>query len=144
MEDTGCHLLSCKFGGGPIWCHESIAEVWADCLRELRLPCRKEPRHRYSNSEDRPNIVSLDSSSGLGIDLDISLAHPWSGEVFPSSAKIDCPAAKCREEKKNSKYKGQRLPDGEQVILKPLILEHFGRWGEEGKISSVTRFAFTG
>ena len=30
------------------------------------------------------------------------------------------------------KYKGQRLPDDEQVILKLLVLEHFGRWGEEG------------
>ena len=100
LDDTAYHLLSCKFGGGPIWCHESISEVWMDCLRELHLPCRREPRHQYSNSEDRPDIVSLDPSSGLGIDLNISLAHPWSGEVFPSSAKIDGAAAKRREEKK--------------------------------------------
>ena len=52
--------------------------------------------------------------------------------------------AKCREENKKLKYKSQRLLDGEQVILKPLVLKHFGRWGEEGEISSVTRFAFTG
>ena len=45
LDDTGYHLLSCKFGRGPIWCHESIAEVWADCLRELHLPCRRKPRH---------------------------------------------------------------------------------------------------
>ena len=54
----------------------------------------------------------------------ISRWHTWSGEVFPSSAKIDSAAAKCREEKNKLKYKGQRLPDGEQVILKPLVLKH--------------------
>ena len=88
--------------------------------------------------------MSQGASLSLEIDLDISLAHPWSGEVFPSSAKIDGAAAKRREKKKKSKYKGQRLPDGEQVIVKSLALKHFSRWGKEGEISSVTRFAFTG
>ena len=60
LDDTAYHLSSCKFVGGPIWCHISIAGVWTDCLRELHLPCRREPRHRYSKSEDRPDIVSLD------------------------------------------------------------------------------------
>ena len=35
------------------------------------------------------------------IDLDISLAHPWSLEVFPSFSKRDSLALKRREEKKN-------------------------------------------
>ena len=97
------HLLTCKVGGGPIWSHESIAFVWADCLKELHIPYRREPRHRYSNSDDRPDIVTLDPSSGLSIDLDISLVHPWSSEVFPSSSKVDGAAAKRWEEKKRAK-----------------------------------------
>ena len=135
--DSCVYRLVCKLRlGFPVYSSEWLrscecgaalddTEVWADCLRKLHLPCRREPRHRYSNSEDRPDIVSLDPSSGLGIDLNISLAHPWSGEIFPSSANIDGAAAKRREEKKKLKYKGKRFPDGEQVILKPLVLRHF-------------------
>ena len=35
LDDSGYHLLTCKVGGGPVWSHESIANVWADCLSEL-------------------------------------------------------------------------------------------------------------
>ena len=97
--------------GGPVWSHESIANVWADCLSELHIPHSREPRHRYSNSDDRPDIVTLNTFSGMRIDLDISLARACSSEVFPSSSKIDGLALKCREEKKKSsiKTKGYQL-----------------------------------
>ena len=74
----------------------------------------------------------LDTSSGTSIDLDISLAHPWSSEVFPSSSKVDGLASKRREERKKIKYQDERLPTGNQIIFKPLVIEHFGRWGDEG------------
>ena len=132
LDDSGYHLLTCKVGGGPVWSHESIANVWADCLSELHIPHRREPRHRYSNSDNRPDIIALDTSSGMSIDLDISLAHPWSSEVFPSSSKVDGLALKRREEKKKIKYQDERLPTGNQIIFKPLVIEHFCRWGDEG------------
>ena len=132
LDDSGYHLLTCQVGGGPVWSHESIANVWADCLSELHIPHRREPRHRYSNSDNRPDIIALDTSSGMSIDLDISLAHPWSSEVFPSSSKVDGLASKQREEKKKIKYQDERLPTGNQIIFKPLVIEHFGRWGDEG------------
>ena len=73
--------LTCKTGGGPIWSHESIAGVWLECLRNLRIHYCREPR-RYTNSDCRPDIIMFDAKSGSNFDLDISLAHPWSSDVF--------------------------------------------------------------
>ena len=61
------------------------------------------------------------------------MAHPWSSDIFPKSAKEDGAVAKRREERKMDKYRKVRLPGGSMVKVTPLVLEHFGRWGEEGK-----------
>ena len=63
--------------------------------------------------------------------LDIALAPSWSSDTFPKSAEIDGAAAKRLEERKHSRYKKERLPGGTSVSLIPLVLEHYGRWGEE-------------
>ncbi|XP_062507491.1 uncharacterized protein LOC134183920 [Corticium candelabrum] len=73
----------------------------------------------------------FDSASGANDELDIALAHPWSSDTFPMSAEIDEAAAKWREERKNSRYKKERLPGGTSVSLIPLVLEHYERWGKE-------------
>ena len=65
---------------------------------------RKEPRHRYSNSNDRPDIVAFDPDKGCNVDLDIALAHPWSSDIFPRSSESDGAAAEKREERKKAKY----------------------------------------
>ena len=91
---------------------------------------KREPRHRYTTSDNRPDITVFDFGSGSNTDLDISLAHPWSSEVLFSSASMDGAAASRREKTKNEKYSTERLPGEEVVKLAPLVLEHFGRWGQ--------------
>ena len=71
------------------------------------------------------------SASGANVELDIELAHPWSSDTFPKSAEIDEATAKRREERKHSRYKKERLLGGTSVSLIHLVLEHYGRWGEE-------------
>ena len=56
------HLLSCKHGEGPIWQHDSVVSGWSECLREVGLHHRKEPRDRYTNNDCRPNIVVFDTA----------------------------------------------------------------------------------
>ena len=60
------------------------------------------------------------------------MAHPWSSDIFPKSAEEYGAAAK-RKEEKMDKYRKVRLPGGSMVKVTSLVLEHFGRWGEEGK-----------
>ena len=43
---------------------------------------RRKSRHRYSNSNDRPDIVAFDPDKGCDVDLDIALAHLWSSDIF--------------------------------------------------------------
>ena len=67
----------------------------------------------------------------MSIDLDISLAHPWSSEVFPSSSKIDGLASKRREEKKKNQVSRRKATNWQPNNLEALVIEHFGRWGDE-------------
>ena len=133
LDDSGYHLLTCKSGGDPIWTHDAITTVWPDCLRDLHIYHRREPRHRYSNSDNRPDITVYDPETGINIDLDIAMAHPWSSDIFPKSAEEDDAAAKRKEERKMNKYRKVRLPGGSMVKVTPLVLEHFGKWREEDK-----------
>ena len=132
LDESGYHLLTCKTGGGPVWSHESIAGVWSDCLRSLSIHHRRELRNRYIDSECRPDIVMFDVDVGSNIDLDISLAHPWSSEIYPSSAEKIGAAASLREARKKAKYDHLKLPGGSTSNVIPLVLEHFGTWGEQG------------
>ena len=92
--------MTCKLGGGPVWSHELIASLWSDYVRSLHIHYCREPRHCYTNTEDRPDIVVFDTQSGSIIDLDISLTLSWSSETFPNSAYTDGEAALRREEEK--------------------------------------------
>lgn len=51
-------LLSCKSGGGRLWHHNSMMSCWSECLQELHLSHYIEPRNRYYNIDDRPDIQS--------------------------------------------------------------------------------------
>ena len=129
IDDSGYHLLTCKTGGGPVWSHESISSIWSDCFRMLRIHHRREPRNRYTTTDNRPDIIFFDSDTGYNIDLDISLAHPWSSDIFPTSAGVDRAAADRRADRKRPKYNKQQLPGGSIVSAIPLVMEHFGAWG---------------
>ena len=72
LDETGYHLLTCKFGGGPVWQHNSIVSGWCSCLNKLQLHHRKEPREHYTESENRPDSLMYDESS---TELDVSMAH---------------------------------------------------------------------
>ena len=112
-----------------MWSHESISSIWSECFRKLHIHHRREPRNRYTTTDNRPDIVFFDSDTGYIIDLDISLAHPWSSNIFPTSAGVDGAAADGREDRKRAKYNKQQLPGGSIVSAIPLVMEHFGTWG---------------
>ena len=88
---------------------------------------RREPRHRYLNSNDIPDIVAFDPDKGCNVDLDIALAHPWSSVIFSRSSESDGAAAERREDRKKAKYAKKNLPGGSTVSFIQLVIEHFGR-----------------
>ena len=71
--------------------------------------------------------MAFDPDKGCNVDLDISLAHPWSSDIFPRSSESDGAAAEGREERKKAKYAKENLPGGSTVRFIPLVIEHFGR-----------------
>ena len=127
IDSDGYHLLTCKTGGGPIWTHETLASVWSDCLQHLMITHHREPRNRYINSDDRPDIIAFDAQSGCDIELDISVAHPWAQHVI-SLAALESVAAGKREVEKSKKYAGEWDVWGHPSNCIALVFEHFGRW----------------
>ena len=77
IDQEGYHLLTCKTGGGPVWIHNTIASVWSECLKHLNKKLIQEPRNRYCNSDDRPEIAVFDISTGSSYELDFAMAHPF-------------------------------------------------------------------
>ena len=45
--------------------------TWAKCLDELNIPHEVEPRKRYTDSENRPDITTHDPTGHLTKDVDI-------------------------------------------------------------------------
>ena len=134
IDPQGYHLLVCKYGGGPVWAHNSILHGWSECMSDLHIPHEKEPRNLYTNSEDRPDIIFFDSETGQNLDVDVSLAHPWSQDTLKRASREDGFAARTREEKKMNKYAGEILSGGTSSKYVPLVFEHFGRWGLQADI----------
>ncbi|XP_062521014.1 uncharacterized protein LOC134195941 [Corticium candelabrum] len=110
-----------------------MVSAWSDCLSQLQLHHVKEPRGRYVNSEDRSDIVVFDSASGMDLELDIALAHPWSNELEGLSATTQRAAATRRENLKIKKYDQELLPGGFRPTFVPIVFEHFGCWGEKAE-----------
>ena len=91
-------------------------------------------------------VVVIEFESEGTAELDVALAHPWSQDVLPSSANTDGAAARRREEIKHKKYSHETLPGGYSPSLIPLVMEHFGRWGQEASdyLSVLARTGSTG
>ena len=53
LDADGYHLLTCKLGGGLVWEHNNLVAEWCQCLRDLQLHHKKEPKNQYIDSEDR-------------------------------------------------------------------------------------------
>ena len=105
LDSDEYHLITCKTGGSPVIRHNNMVLAWSDCLSQLQLHHVKEPRGRYVNSEDRSDIVVFDSASGMDLELDIALAHPWSNEIEGLSATTQRAAATRRENLKIKKVR---------------------------------------
>ena len=60
----GYHLMTCKYtyGGGPVCAHNTMMSGWSECLSDLLIHHQLEPRHRYVDSEDRPDISFYDAN----------------------------------------------------------------------------------
>ncbi|XP_062519921.1 uncharacterized protein LOC134194947 [Corticium candelabrum] len=121
-----------------------MVSAWSDCLSQLQLHHVKEPKGRYVNSEDRSDIVVFDSALGVDLELDIAIAHPWSNEIEGLSATIQRAVATRRENLKIKKYDQELLPGGFRPTFVPIVLEHFGCWGEKAedylkKLSQLSR-----
>ena len=76
-----------------------------------------------------------------GVDLE---AHPWSNEIEVLSATTQRAAATRRENLKVKKYDQELLPGGFRPTFVPIVLEHFGCWGEKAedylkKLSQLSR-----
>ena len=95
--------------------------------------CEKELRQRYRDSDDRPDIAVFECGIACNCDLDITMAHPWSSDVFLQSGMKEGVAAKRREERKEAKYSKLYSSTGEKSSVMPLVFEHFGRWGEKAE-----------
>ena len=77
---------------GAVWAHNSILDVWSECLSDFHIPHQKEPRHQYTNSDNHPDITLFDSETGQNLDVDVSLAHPWSQDIRKEQVeKMDMP-----------------------------------------------------
>ncbi|XP_062522026.1 uncharacterized protein LOC134196821 [Corticium candelabrum] len=130
LDNTGYHLLTCKKGGGPVWSHDSIVSEWSDCLRHLQIHHKREPRDRYTDNNNRPDIAVFDAGSGTNVELDVALAHPWAKDTLFQASKREAAAAANRENRKLTKYSQVTLPGASSLTLVPLVFEHFGHWGE--------------
>ena len=81
-----------------MWQHDKIVNAWSTCLHELKIHHEKEPWHRYSGNENRPDIVVYDS--GCSYDLDVAMAHPFSQDALKQAALEEGFAAARRDERK--------------------------------------------
>ena len=84
--------------------HNTIVSTLAKCLDELSINHQVEPRNRYADSENRPDIVAYDPDGHTTTDLDISMAHPYSGDTLRLAALKSGYAAEMREQRKVKKY----------------------------------------
>ena len=81
IDREGYHLLTCKVGGGPVWSHNCMVSVWADCLSQLHVLYYIEPKDCYTTSSGRPDIYVVESFSMPAAELDIALSHPLSKDI---------------------------------------------------------------
>ena len=118
---NGFHLLTCKTGGGPVWTHDSMVSVWAECLGSLHLHHKCEPRDRYTNSNNRADILILDSETGSDVELDVALAHLWASDILLQPQLVGVQHCEDNKQIKENKYREERLPGGYSPRVVPLV-----------------------
>ena len=131
LDQEGFHLITCKYGGSPVWSHDTIVAEWSACLKELGIPHQTEPSNRYVQTDGRPDITFYNINSGVTYECDVSLAHPWRKDIVNGGAKACRHAATKRKLEKCSKYSKEMLPDESSSEIVPLVFEHFGTRGSQ-------------
>ena len=111
--------------------HNNLVAEWCQCLRDLKLHLKKEPKNEYIDREDRPDIIVYDLGIDANAELDFSLAHPFCRDTVVRALRENRFAAAKREETKINKYLNQQHPRSCKAAFIPLIFEHFGCWGEK-------------
>ena len=98
-DSSGYHQITCKTRDGPVWSHDSIMSVWSECPNDIKNQHKKEPKDKYATSDSRPDIAAFDTGIDSNVELDIALAHPWSSNIFPTSATMKGTVAARREDR---------------------------------------------
>ena len=77
----------------------------------------------------------FDSNTGQNLDLDVSLAHPWSQNIIKRASRENGHAATTREKKRMEKYSEKLVPGGYmfQDVFLALVIKHFGRWSTKAE-----------
>ena len=112
-----------------MWTHDPITSVWSECLDDLKIHHRKEPKDRYATSDSRPDIVVFDTGVGSNFELDISLAH----RTFFLLQLLRMERLLQKEKTGRWLVMRERYPGGLSVRVVPLVVEHFGRWGKKAE-----------
>ncbi|XP_062522886.1 uncharacterized protein LOC134197557 [Corticium candelabrum] len=135
MGMGGYHLITCKYGGVPVWTHNTIVQTWSECLSQLHVVHKIEPRHRFLDCDSRPDIYIyvVDPDFSKEVELGISLAHPWALDALPKAALEDGTAAARREMLKNDKCTKKARSCGTMLNFIPLVMKHIGQWGQEAQ-----------
>ena len=124
----GYHLLTCKWGGGPIHRHDHLSDSLYDMFRSLGFRCKKELQNQFLGKK-RPDVAVYDYNQGKKLLLDMTVTHPWALHNIGSSKTISGYAASSKERSKNSKYLSAAIDLGH--LFRPFALEVYGCWGAE-------------
>ena len=129
VDPHGYHLLTCKWGGGPIRRHDHLSDRLYDLFRSLGFRCKKELQNQFEGKK-RPDVAVYDYHQGKKLLLDMTVTHPWALHNITLSKKTSGYAAAAKERSKNSKYLSLATNLGH--LFRPFALEVFGCWGEQG------------
>ena len=80
----GYHLLTCKWGGGPIHRHHHLSDSLNDMFRSLGFRCKKELQNQFLGKK-RPDVAVYDYNQGKKLLLDMTVTHPWALHNIGSS-----------------------------------------------------------
>ena len=145
VDDNGYHLLTCRFGGGPIRRHDHFMDSFYEMLRSVDLRCRKELTAQFQGKQ-RPDIADYNYRDGKKLLLDITITHVWFATNLSGSSEKAGFAASSKERGEKNKYLQKASSLGH--LFRPIAVEVFGRWfsnylqGRYQRVSSFQRSSY--
>ena len=64
LDGNKYHLITCKYSGGPARTYNTIVQTWSECLSQLHVVHKIEPKHCFLDCDSRPDIYVVDPDSG--------------------------------------------------------------------------------